>query len=69
MQLRRSRVQKCKGEMRRSKGDRKPDDWLGNFLEGRRTRGPEGQTELAPGFRRLRAEGLIPERLTTVAVT
>jgi hypothetical protein len=28
-----------------------------------------GHRELAPGFRRLRAEGLILERLTTVAVT
>jgi hypothetical protein len=28
-----------------------------------------GRMELAPGFRRLKAERLIPERLTTVAVT
>ena len=30
---------------------------------------PFGHRELAPGFRRLKAEGLTPERLTTVAVT
>ena len=30
---------------------------------------PFGHRELAPGFRRLMAERLIPERLTTVAVT
>jgi len=30
---------------------------------------PFGYRELAPGFRRLRAERLTPERLTTVAVT
>ena len=28
-----------------------------------------GHRELAPGFRRLKAEGLTPERLTTEAVT
>ena len=28
-----------------------------------------GHRELAPGFRRLKAERLTPERLTTVAVT
>ena len=28
-----------------------------------------GHLELAPGFRRLKAEGLTPERLTTEAVT
>ena len=28
-----------------------------------------GHRELAPGFRRLKAERLAPERLTTVAVT
>ena len=34
------------------------------------TRGAiEGRRELAPGFRRLKAEGLAPERPTTVAVT
>jgi hypothetical protein len=33
--------------------------------------GPAGQTDnqLVPGFRRLMAEWLAPERLTTVAVT
>ena len=30
---------------------------------------PPGHRELAPGFRRLKAERLTPERLTTVAVT
>ena len=30
---------------------------------------PFGHRELAPGFRRLKAEGLTSERLTTVAVT
>jgi hypothetical protein len=30
---------------------------------------PFGYRELAPGFRRLKAERLTPERLTTVAVT
>ena len=30
---------------------------------------PFGHRELAPGFRRLMAKRLIPERLTTVAVT
>ena len=30
---------------------------------------PFGHRELAPGFRRLKAERLAPERLTTVAVT
>jgi hypothetical protein len=30
---------------------------------------PFGHLELAPGFRRLKAEGLAPERLTTDAVT
>ena len=30
---------------------------------------PFGYRELAPGFRRLKAERLNPERLTTVAVT
>ena len=30
---------------------------------------PFGHRELAAGFRRLKAEGLTPERLTTVAVT
>ena len=30
---------------------------------------PFGHRELAPGFRRLKAERLTPERLTTVAVT
>jgi len=30
---------------------------------------PFGHRELAPGFRRLKAEWLIPERPTTVAVT
>jgi hypothetical protein len=30
---------------------------------------PFGYQELAPGFRRLKAERLIPERLTAVAVT
>jgi hypothetical protein len=30
---------------------------------------PFGHRELAPGFRRLKAEGLTPERLTTEAVT
>jgi len=30
---------------------------------------PFGHRELAPGFRRLKAEWLAPERLTTVAVT
>ena len=30
---------------------------------------PFGHRELAPGFRRLKAEGLTPERLTPVAVT
>ena len=30
---------------------------------------PLGHRELAPGFRRLKAERLTPERLTTVAVT
>jgi hypothetical protein len=30
---------------------------------------PFGHRELAPGFLRLKAEGLTPERLTTVAVT
>jgi hypothetical protein len=30
---------------------------------------PFGHRELAPGFRRLMAERLTPERLTTVAVT
>ena len=30
---------------------------------------PFGHRELAPGFRRLKAERLIPVRLTTVAVT
>ncbi len=47
----------------------RPDDWLGTYIRGRedlRSRGPE---ELAPGFRRLMAERLIPERLTTVTVT
>ena len=34
-----------------------------------KTRGQEGRRELAPGFRRLKAERLNPERLTTVAVT
>ena len=34
--------------------------------EDRRIRGPE---ELAPGFRRLKAEQLTPERPTAVAVT
>jgi hypothetical protein len=37
--------------------------------EGQRAGGPEGRRELTPGFRRLKAEWLIPERLTTVAVT
>ena len=32
-------------------------------------RRPFGHRELAPGFRRLKAEGLMPERLTTGAVT
>jgi hypothetical protein len=30
---------------------------------------PFGHRELAPGFRRLKAEGLTPERLTTEPVT
>ncbi len=30
---------------------------------------PFGHRELAPGFRRLKADRLTPERLTTVAVT
>ena len=30
---------------------------------------PFGHRELAPGFRRLKAERLTPERLTAVAVT
>ena len=30
---------------------------------------PFGHRELAPGFRRLKAEGLTPERLTTLPVT
>jgi hypothetical protein len=30
---------------------------------------PFGHRELAAGFRRLKAEGLTPERLTTVPVT
>jgi len=30
---------------------------------------PLSHRELAPGFRRLKAERLTPERLTTVAVT
>jgi len=37
--------------------------------EGLRTRGPESPRELAPGFRRLKAERLTPELLTTMAVT
>ncbi len=37
--------------------------------EGKRTRGTEGHRELAPGFRRLKAERLTPEWLTAVAVT
>jgi hypothetical protein len=37
--------------------------------EDTRTGGLEGRKELAPGFRRLKAERLTPERLTTVAVT
>ena len=36
---------------------------------GHKVREHEGQRELAPGFWRLKAERLIPERLTTVAVT
>ena len=58
---------------------------MGAWGQGAHTRGPEaqrlggteenlrvsglGHRELAPGFRRLKAEGLTPERLTTVAVT
>jgi hypothetical protein len=37
--------------------------------EDTRTGGLEGRRALAPGFRRLKAERLTPERLTTVAVT
>jgi hypothetical protein len=44
----------------------KPDSWLGAYFEDSRARGPE---ELAPGFWRLKAERLTPERLITVAVT
>ena len=40
----------------------------GHVRRGFRCR-PFGHRELAPGFRRLKAERLIPERLTTVAVT
>ncbi len=53
----------------------RPDDWLGHTSTGdghghREFRGrPFGHRELAPGFRRLKAERLTPERLTTVAVT
>jgi len=38
-------------------------------VEGRRTRGHAGWMGPTPGFRRLMAERLIPERPTTVAVT
>ena len=38
-------------------------------IEGWRAGGPEGPRVLAAGFWRLKAEGLTPERLTTVAVT
>ena len=37
--------------------------------EDTRAGGHEGLMGLAPGFRRLKAEWLIPERPTTVAVT
>jgi hypothetical protein len=52
-----------------SKGDRKPDNWLGAYFEDRRPGGHVGRMVLAPGFRRLKAERLTPERPTTVAVT
>ena len=59
-----------RGEAGLNGGSRgRPDDWLGGIIRGhedRRSRGPE---ELAPGFRRLKAERLTPERLTPVAVT
>jgi hypothetical protein len=41
-------------------------DWLGHREFGNRQ---FGHRELAAGFRRLKAEGLTSERLTTVAVT
>ena len=56
----------------------RPDGWLGGIHfqvsgDGHRHRvlriRPLGHRELAPGFRRLKAERLTPERLTTVAVT
>ena len=54
-----------------------PDDWLGIHFrvsgDGHGHREfryrPCGHRELAPGSRRLKAERLTPERLTTVAVT
>ena len=52
-----------------------PDDWLGHTSSGDGHGHREfwsrhfGHRELAAGFRRLRAEWLIPERLTTVVVT
>jgi hypothetical protein len=53
-------------EYRESEKDVVPSDGHGHRELRRR---PFGHRELAPGFRRLRAEELIPERLTTVAVT
>ncbi len=58
-------VQKCKGERQRFRW-RVAGDGHGH-LEFRNR--PFGHRELAPGFRRLKAEGLTPERLTTEAVT
>ena len=49
-----------------ARGDRIIGGGIIRGHEGRWARGPE---ELVPGFRRLKAERLIPERLTTVAVT
>jgi hypothetical protein len=48
--------------------ERHGDGWRGGN-EDTRTGGPEDERELAPGFRRLKAERLKPERLITVAVT
>ena len=41
----------------------------GGLFRGHEDRRARGLEELAAGFRRLKAERLIPERLTTVAVT
>ena len=70
-------VQRCKSGRQRSMGDRKPERqsskgaaWGDRMISwGHKVRGLEGPRELAPGFRRLKAEQLEPERLTTVAVT